>query len=68
MDNTNTTLSLPLPLQYDTYDTETKNNIIAYLNQLDEKEICIYKIAIEHLETSFNVVKSNGFIKWLKEK
>ena len=54
-------------------DDENKNlelekEINEYLNQLDLKEKIAYQIAREHLGTSFNVVRSNGFSEWKKNK
>jgi len=54
-------------------DDENKNlelekEINEYLNQLDFKEKIAYKIAMEHLGTSFNIVRSNGFSEWKKNK
>jgi hypothetical protein len=58
---------LPLPANFDSLDECLKANLIQYLNQLDpiEKKAC--KIAKEHLGSSFNIVKSNGFCDWLGE-
>ena len=39
-----------------------------YLNEFEEKEKKALKIAQEHLATSFNIVKSNGFNEWKKNK
>lgn len=38
-----------------------------YLETLSEKERKAYEIAKDHLGSSFDLVKSNGFLKWLKE-
>ena len=38
-----------------------------YINSMDEKEKIAYKIAKEHLGSSFNIEKSIGFQKWLKK-
>ena len=38
-----------------------------YIDSLDEKEKIAYNIAINHLESSFNIEKSIGFIKWLEK-
>lgn len=38
-----------------------------YLKTLSEKERKAYEIAKDHLGSSFDLVKSNGFLKWLKE-
>ena len=37
-----------------------------YIKQLGEKEKIVLKIAQEHLGTSFNIEKSIGYKKWLK--
>ena len=39
-----------------------------YLRTLSEKEKKAYEIAKEHLGMSFQIEKSNGFIKWKKNK
>ena len=39
-----------------------------YLESLTDVEKKACKIAREHLLTSFNILKSNGFVEWLKEK
>ena len=36
----------------------------SYLNSLDELEKKTLDIAKSHLGTSFNIIKSIGFIKW----
>ena len=38
-----------------------------YIEQLSEKEQVAFKIAKEHLGSSFNLEKSIGFQKWLKK-
>jgi len=51
---------------------EQSNNesdlIEQYVNQLSEKEKKAYNIAKSHLGMSFQVEKSNGFLKWKKNK
>ena len=42
-------------------------NITKYLNQLSPIELKAYNIAKNHLGSSFNIAKSNGFIAWLSE-
>ena len=39
-----------------------------YTNEFEEKEKKALKIAQEHLATSFNLVKSNGFNEWKKKQ
>ena len=38
-----------------------------YINSLDDKEQVALEIAIKVLESSFDLIKSIGFIKWLKK-
>jgi len=61
-------LDIPEPPHFDSYDDFVKANIYEYLSNLDEHNKNIYKIAHQFLETSFNIVKSNGYSKWLKNK
>jgi hypothetical protein len=56
-----------LPNNFDTYDNLKKQSIIKYLNQLDLIEKKAYIIGKNHLGTSFNIIKSNGFINWQKK-
>jgi hypothetical protein len=46
---------LPESLQKDIYD---------YISQLDEYQKKAYLIAYNHLGSSFNIYKSNGFKEW----
>jgi hypothetical protein len=38
-----------------------------YIESLNEKEYKAYKIAKDHLNDSFQIEKSNGFLTWKKE-
>ena len=38
--------------------------IAAYISQMSPFERSAYRIAKSHLGTSFNLRKSNGFLKW----
>ena len=62
-----TTLSLVLPTNFEKYDTEMQTLLIAYLSQLGSIEKQAYMIAKDHLGSSFNIAKSNGFCDWKKE-
>jgi hypothetical protein len=55
-----------IPKNFDTYDLETQQNIIAYIKQLTPIERKAYIIAVEHLGSSFHLLKSNGYNDWLK--
>jgi phosphorylcholine metabolism protein LicD len=50
------------------YPEEVRQSIIRYLEQLCDKERIAYSIAKEHLGTSFDVVKSIGYIAWKKSQ
>ena len=39
-----------------------------YINEMSDKEKVAFKIADEHLGSSFNLIKSIGFQNWLKKK
>ena len=47
---------------------EIKEYIEEYLNTLTDKQMIAYKIAVDMLGTSFDVEKSLGFKKWMKEE
>ena len=46
---------------------EVEKQIKEYIETFNEKEKIAYKIAKKQLETSFNIEKSIGFIKWRKK-
>jgi len=50
----------------DKYEKKDIENIKKYISSLNEMDTKAFKIAAEHLETSFNIVKSIGYQKWLK--
>ena len=39
-----------------------------YVKQLTDIEQIVLKIAKDHLGTSFNLLKSNGYKHWIKNK
>lgn len=42
--------------------------IDAYISQMSPLELSAHRIAKSHLGTSFNIRKSNGFLKWISKK
>lgn len=58
--------NLESPPHFETYPSELKELIIEYMGQLDAIEQKAYMIAMDHLGSSFNIVKSNGFNDWKK--
>ena len=53
---------------FENYDKYTQLSIIEYITHLSDIEKKAYKIAHNHLGSSFNVVKSNGYNDWLKTR
>lgn len=47
--------------------TDEKTMTEKYINQLNDIHKQAMTIAKEHLETSFDITKSNGYKKWLQE-
>ena len=54
-------------INLDKYEKTYIENIKKYIASLNEMELKALKIAEEHLETSFNIVKSIGYQKWIKK-
>ena len=61
-------LDIPIPAFVKEYSFEKQAEIYDYLKTMDEKNKKAYRIAYEHLGTSFHVYHSNGFKDWLKNK
>jgi hypothetical protein len=49
-------------------EKEEEQKMEEYIYQLTEVEKIAYEIAKEHLGSSFNIQRSNGFKEWLKKK
>ena len=56
--------SIVLQIHCKTLLTDDENN---YILSLNEKELKAYNIAKKYLGTSFDLKKSNGFLRWKKE-
>jgi hypothetical protein len=61
-------LNLPIPEVVYTYPKEKQKEIFKYLQQLDDHDRNGYLIANNHLGTSFNIYKSNGYKEWKNKK
>lgn len=59
-------LSVPLPPSFDTMDVETQQQVVAYLQQLNSLQQKAYVIAIEHLGSSFDLLRTGGYVDWKK--
>ena len=58
-------LDVSLPPNFEKYNPGVQASIIEYLGQLDPRQQRAYLIAKDHLGSSFNILKSNGYIDWL---
>ena len=50
------------------YSVDVKENVLEYLKNLGEKERIAYKIAYSHLGTSVNIIRSTGYVEWIKDQ
>jgi hypothetical protein len=55
-----------IPDKIKNYPVDLQKSIMKYIEQLGDKERVVYLIAKEHLGTSFDIVKSIGYINWKK--
>ena len=62
-----TQLKLPIPEIIQSYSREEKITIFHYLNTLNETQQIAYKIAVNHLGSSYNICRSNGYKDWVKQ-
>ena len=58
-------LQLPISDEILHSDEETKKKVFQYLSQLTEVEKKTYIIAYSHLGTSFDILRSNGYSRWV---
>jgi hypothetical protein len=61
-------LNLQISELVKTYSIENQQLIFEYLSEMDEHHRKAYDIAYNHLGTSFNILRSNGFKQWLSNK
>ncbi len=50
------------------YSLEKQQEIFQYLSEMDEINKQAYNIAFDHLGSSFDVLRSNGFKEWKNSK
>ena len=60
-------LDLIIPSYVKEYSYENQKEIYEYLKQLNILEKKAFKIAQNHLGTSFHIGRSNGFKDWMKK-
>jgi hypothetical protein len=61
-------LNLTIPKSTMLYSYDQQKEMFNYLSEMNENERVAYEIAVNHLESSFNIYRSNGFIEWKKSK
>jgi hypothetical protein len=61
-------LNIPLPEMIYIYPVNKQIEIYNYLKELDGQNKKAYLIAFDHLGSSFNIYKSNGFKEWKAKK
>ncbi len=61
-------LKLPIPENVYTKSPEIQKNIYDYLNAMNESQKTAYLIAHDHLGSSFNILRSNGYLEWTQSK
>jgi hypothetical protein len=62
------TLNIKLPEVVKKYTIEKQQEIFNYLSEMDEFQQVAYNIALNHLDSSFDIYRSNGFKEWKKSK
>lgn len=63
-----TGLKMPIPKNVFNLTIDEQEEIYNYLTQMNEIHKKAYIIANEHLGTSFNIYKSNGYKEWKQNK
>lgn len=63
-------LNIPIPDIVHSYDENKQKEILEYLLQIEQNEAQkkAYIIAYNHLGSSFNIYRSNGFKEWKAHK
>jgi len=59
-----TNLNIPIPSQVNNYSLDIQKDIYYYLTNLNENQKTAYNIALDHLGSSFDICRSNGFKEW----
>ena len=61
-------LNINIPDLVKTHSIEQQSEIFKYLSELDDHNKKAYEIALNHLGSSFNIYRSNGFKEWKQQK
>ena len=60
-------LKIPIDDNIFTHSLETQELIYSYLSGLNDIEIKAISIADSHIGSSFNILKSSGYMSWIKQ-
>jgi len=61
-------IGLTIPENVNNLSKEEQEDIYNYLYQMSDSHKKAYVIALNHLGTSFNILKSNGYKEWKKQQ
>jgi hypothetical protein len=61
-------IGLTIPENVNNLSKEEQEDIYNYLYQMSDTHKKAYVIALNHLGTSFNILKSNGYKEWKKQQ
>tara|TARA_B110000495_G_C22652489_1_gene386774 strand:+ start:426 stop:650 length:225 start_codon:yes stop_codon:yes gene_type:complete len=61
-------LNIRIPESVKNYPPEKQQEVLEYLQEMDCIHKKAYEIALNHLESSFDILRSNGFQEWQKAK
>ena len=61
-------LNIRIPESVKNYPHEKQEEVLEYLREMDDIHKKAYEIAFNHLESSFDILRSNGFQEWQKSK
>lgn len=61
-------LNLPVSPKIAMLSEEDQELVFNYLKNLTDTEKICYKIAYQHLGSSFDILRSNGYSDWLKKR
>jgi hypothetical protein len=62
------TLNIELPELVKIHTIKEQREIFDYLSSMDDHHKKAYEIALNHLGSSFNIYRSNGFKEWKQSK
>ena len=61
-------LNIRIPESVKNCSLEKQEEVLEYLREMDDIHKKAYEIAFNHLESSFDILRSNGFQEWQKSK